>query len=83
MTDGTFGDDVLVGYTVEAHFPDGTIDSARIVEPKIDYPEGVRAITKLHVWRQLYAQLGATSTTVTPEWMSRSDAIAQGFIRGS
>ncbi|HMA91203.1 MAG TPA: hypothetical protein VKP30_00895 [Polyangiaceae bacterium] len=45
MTELPYGDDVLIGYTVEALFPDGTIDSAHIFEPQIDNPDGPRATT--------------------------------------
>ena len=83
MTELPFGDDVLIGYTVEAHFADGTVDTGIILEPQIDFPDGVRATVKLEAWRALYTRLGAVNITVAAEWVPRSQAIREGFIRGA
>jgi hypothetical protein len=72
------GDRVLVAYAATAILPDGTIDVAILHEPQAGH-EGPRALAKFIGFRALYASLGAV-VSFTTIWVTRSDAIAQGFL---
>jgi len=75
----TCGDRILVAYACQAILPDGTIDVAILQEPEAGY-EGPRALAQFIGFRALYASLGA-AVSFTCIWLTRPDAIAQGFIQ--
>lgn len=82
---GTFGpaesgDDILVGYDCTARLPDGKTNTIAIREPPAG-SDGARAIVQYVEWRKPYAEAGVP-VSFRCVWLSRSEAIRQGFITG-
>lgn len=75
------GDDVLIGYDCEARTTEGClVDSAAIREPLVG-SDGERAIVQYIRWRKPQAEAGRR-VYFRSVWLSRSDAIAQGYLTG-